>query len=53
VDGLNDLVLARTPAKRWGRTEDFAGAAVFLASAASNFVTGASLQVDGGYSAQA
>jgi 2-deoxy-D-gluconate 3-dehydrogenase len=53
VDGLNDLVMARTPAKRWGRTEDFAGAAVFLASAASNFVTGASLQVDGGYSAQA
>jgi 2-deoxy-D-gluconate 3-dehydrogenase len=53
VDGLNDLVMSRTPAKRWGRTEDFAGAAVFLASPASNFVTGASLQVDGGYSAQA
>jgi 2-dehydro-3-deoxy-D-gluconate 5-dehydrogenase len=53
VDGLNDLVMSRTPAKRWGRTEDFAGAAVFLASQASNFVTGASLQVDGGYSAQA
>ncbi len=53
VDGLNDLVMSRTPAKRWGRTEDFAGAAVFLASPASNFVTGASLMVDGGYSAQA
>jgi 2-deoxy-D-gluconate 3-dehydrogenase len=53
VDGLNDLVMSRTPAKRWGRTEDFAGAVVFLASQASNFVTGASLQVDGGYSAQA
>jgi 2-deoxy-D-gluconate 3-dehydrogenase len=53
VDGLNDLVMSRTPAKRWGRTEDFAGAAIYLASPASNFVTGASLLVDGGYSAQA
>jgi 2-deoxy-D-gluconate 3-dehydrogenase len=53
VDGLNELVMSRTPAKRWGRTQDFAGAAIFLASPASDFVTGASLLVDGGYSAQA
>lgn len=53
VDGLNDAVLARTPAKRWGQTEDLAGAAVFFASAASNFVTGTALPVDGGFSAQA
>jgi 2-deoxy-D-gluconate 3-dehydrogenase len=45
-------VLARTPAKRWGEPEDFAGTAVFLASAASDFVTGSSIVVDGGYSIQ-
>jgi len=43
-------VVARTPAARWGESGDFAGPAVFLASAASDFVTGASLVVDGGYS---
>jgi 2-deoxy-D-gluconate 3-dehydrogenase len=43
-------VVARTPAARWGDPADFAGPAVFLASAASDFVTGASLVVDGGYS---
>ena len=43
-------VVARTPAARWGEPGDFAGPAVFLASAASDFVTGASLIVDGGYS---
>jgi 2-deoxy-D-gluconate 3-dehydrogenase len=53
VSGLEDLVMARTPAKRWGRTEDFAGVAIFLASEASNFVTGASLLVDGGFTATA
>jgi 2-deoxy-D-gluconate 3-dehydrogenase len=53
VSGLHDMVMARTPAKRWGRTEDFAGAAIFLSSAASDFVTGASLLVDGGFSAAA
>ena len=50
VEGLHDRVLARTPAKRWGLPEDFAGIAVFLASAASDFVTGAAIAVDGGYS---
>ena len=42
-------VLPRTPAGRWGTPADFAGVAVFLASAASNFITGASIPVDGGY----
>jgi 2-dehydro-3-deoxy-D-gluconate 5-dehydrogenase len=50
VPGLHERVLARTPAGRWGEPKDFAGAAVFLASAASNFVNGASIVVDGGYS---
>jgi len=50
VPGLHDRVLARTPAGRWGAPEDHAGIAVFLASAASDFVTGAAIPVDGGYS---
>lgn len=49
VPGLNERVLARTPAGRWGRPEDLAGIAVFLASRASDFVTGAAIPVDGGY----
>jgi 2-deoxy-D-gluconate 3-dehydrogenase len=47
---LHDDVLARTPARRWGRPDDLAGAAVFLCSAASEFVTGVALPVDGGFS---
>jgi 2-dehydro-3-deoxy-D-gluconate 5-dehydrogenase len=50
VDGLYDKVLARTPAARWGEIGDFAGIAVFLSSAASDFVTGAAIPVDGGFS---
>src|SRR5215468_7469480 len=53
VQGLHDKVLARTPAQRWGSPGDFAGIAVFLASPASDFVTGVAIAVDGGYSAQA
>jgi len=52
VPGLNERVLARTPAGRWGAPADFAGPAVFLASSASDFVNGAVLTVDGGYSVQ-
>ena len=52
VEGLNERVLARTPAGRWGAPDDFAGIAVFLASAASDFITGAAIPVDGGYSSQ-
>jgi len=50
VEGLHERVLARTPAGRWGDIEDFEGLAVFLASPASNFVTGTAIPVDGGFS---
>jgi 2-dehydro-3-deoxy-D-gluconate 5-dehydrogenase len=50
VAGLHDKVLARTPAARWGASADFAGIAVFLASSASDFVTGTAIPVDGGFS---
>jgi 2-deoxy-D-gluconate 3-dehydrogenase len=50
IQGLNERVLARTPAGRWGEPADLAGIAVFLASAASDFVTGTAIPVDGGYS---
>ena len=50
VEGLNERVMTRTPAKRWGLPGDFAGITVFLASAASDFVTGTAIPVDGGYS---
>lgn len=53
VPGLHEKVLDRTPAQRWGKPDDFAGIAVFLAGPASNFVTGAAIPVDGGYSVQA
>ncbi|MBM3573508.1 MAG: glucose 1-dehydrogenase [Alphaproteobacteria bacterium] len=52
VPGLHERVLARTPAGRWGAPADFAGIAVFLASAASDFVTGAAIPVDGGFLSQ-
>jgi 2-dehydro-3-deoxy-D-gluconate 5-dehydrogenase len=52
VHGLHERVLARTPAGRWGDPADFAGIAVFLASAASDFLTGSAIPVDGGYSIQ-
>lgn len=41
-------VASRTPAGRWGKVEDLGGAAVFLASEASDFITGQTLYVDGG-----
>jgi 2-deoxy-D-gluconate 3-dehydrogenase len=53
LPGLHERVLARTPAARWGNPDDFAGIAIFLASRASDFVTGAAIPVDGGYSSQA
>jgi 2-deoxy-D-gluconate 3-dehydrogenase len=52
VKGLNERVLARTPAGRWGVPDDLAGVAVFLGSAASDFVTGAAIPVDGGYASE-
>ena len=50
VDGhpFNEFIIHRTPAARWGDPEDLAGAAVFLASKASDFVNGQILYVDGG-----
>jgi 2-dehydro-3-deoxy-D-gluconate 5-dehydrogenase len=50
IDGLHERVLARTPAARWGDIRDLAGIAVFLASPASDFVSGAAIPIDGGYS---
>ncbi len=50
VEGLHDRVLSRTPAGRWGDIEDFEGLAIFLASPASNFITGVAIPVDGGFS---
>jgi 2-deoxy-D-gluconate 3-dehydrogenase len=52
IKGLNAMVLMRTPAGRWGIPADLAGIAVFLASRASDFVTGTAIPVDGGYAAQ-
>jgi 2-deoxy-D-gluconate 3-dehydrogenase len=52
IKGLNAMVMLRTPAGRWGDPKDMAGIAVFLASPASDFVTGTAIPVDGGYSAQ-
>ena len=52
VAGLQERVVARTPAGRWGTPEDMAGIAVFLCSAAANFITGTAIPVDGGYSVQ-
>jgi 2-dehydro-3-deoxy-D-gluconate 5-dehydrogenase len=50
VQGLHERVMGRTPAGRWGAPSDLAGIAVFLASSASDFVTGTAIPVDGGYS---
>jgi 2-deoxy-D-gluconate 3-dehydrogenase len=47
---LSERVVARTPAGRWGTPNEFEGIAVFLASPASDFITGAAIPVDGGYS---
>ena len=51
IPGLHDRVLARIAQGRWARPEDMAGTAVWLASSASDYVTGVAIPVDGGYSA--
>lgn len=48
----NRQIVERIPAGRWGRPDDLAGAAVFLASSASDYVHGAVLAVDGGWLAR-
>src|SRR5688572_2645890 len=48
----NRAILDRTPLGRWGTPDDIVGPAVFLASDAARFITGAVLVVDGGYSAR-
>ncbi len=50
VPGLHERVIARVPQGRWGTPDDLAGTAIWLASRASDFVTGAAVVVDGGYS---
>ena len=49
---LEDAVIKRTPAGRWGNPQDFAGAAVFLASPASDFINGTEIVIDGAFSAK-
>jgi len=45
---FNKFIISKTPAARWGKTEDLMGPAVFLASSASDFINGHVLYVDGG-----
>lgn len=47
--GRNTAILERIPAARWGRPDDLAGAAVFLASPAADYIHGAAIPVDGGW----
>lgn len=48
-DKFTDSVIARVPARRWGRGDEFGGIAVYLASDASSFHSGDSIVIDGGY----
>ena len=52
LPGMYEQITSRLPAKKWGSGDDFAGIAVFLASAASDYITGTAIPVDGGYSSQ-
>ncbi len=51
VPGLYERILSRVPAGRWGVPRDMAGVAVFLAAPASDFITGAAIPADGGFTA--
>ncbi len=51
IQGLHERVLARIPTGRWASPADMAGTAVWLASPASDYVTGVAIPVDGGYAA--
>ena len=50
IPGLHERVLSRIPQGRWAKPADMAGTAVWLASSASDYVTGVAIAVDGGYS---
>jgi len=50
-DRFESTLQARVPMRRWGTADDFEGTAVYLASEASSFMTGAEITLDGGYSA--
>lgn len=45
----NKLIMSRIPAGRWGKAEDMKGIIIFLASEASDYLSGAVIPVDGGY----
>ena len=49
LKAMHDEIMARTLAGCWGLPQETAGPAVFLASSASDFVTGETIRVDGGY----
>ncbi|MBC7464257.1 MAG: glucose 1-dehydrogenase [Actinobacteria bacterium] len=49
IPGVNEQIASRTPAGRWGTPDDLVGAAIFLSSRASDYVTGIALPVDGGF----
>jgi 2-deoxy-D-gluconate 3-dehydrogenase len=51
ITGLHERVLARIPIGRWAIPDDMAGTAIWLASPASDYVTGIAIPVDGGYTA--
>lgn len=46
---INDEIILRTPAGRWGQPDEIIGTSIYLASKASDFVTGETIRVDGGY----
>src|SRR6185295_6683124 len=48
-EALSRSVVEHTAARRWGRSEDIAGAYLFLASPAASYITGTVIAVDGGY----
>ena len=48
-EGFSDIVMKRTPTRRWGNPEDLEGIAIYFASRASNYHTGDVARVDGGY----
>ncbi|MBW1829517.1 MAG: 3-oxoacyl-ACP reductase FabG, partial [Deltaproteobacteria bacterium] len=50
-EDISQLIMSKTPLKRWGKVEDLVGLVVFLASDASSYMTGSVIPLDGGWSA--